>query len=124
MITQKEIAEGWQLLFDGRFIGTLERVIEWKVCLLVEDGKQIRAIWLSKEEEGDLITKEQFENFELKLDFLLSDTANSGIFYFAQELEEEPIWHSAPEYQLLDNETYLNIQGAEIMEKTLVWRKL
>ena len=52
------------------------------------------------------MTKTTYENFELKLEFLLSDTANSGIFYRVKEMADKPIWHNAPEYQILDNERY------------------
>lgn len=55
---------------------------------------------------GDLITRDSFGSFELELEFALSDTSNSGIFYLVQEVDETPIWHHAPEYQLLDDETY------------------
>lgn len=55
---------------------------------------------------GDLITKEKFGNFELELEFMLTDTANSGIFYFVIEEEGADIWNNAPEFQILDDKTY------------------
>jgi hypothetical protein len=55
---------------------------------------------------GDIITKDKFKDFEFEVEFNLSDTANSGILYLVREVEDTPIWHSAPEYQLLDDETY------------------
>lgn len=110
-LTEAEKADGWALLFDG------ESTTQWKGYnrdsfpnqgWRVEDG--ILMVEHTGTEEagfgGDIITRESFENFELKLDFALADTSNSGIFYLVQEVEGTPIWHSAPEYQLLDDETY------------------
>ena len=61
---------------------------------------------------GDLIFAHKFKNFELELEWKISKGGNSGIFYLAQEVTSkdkdgndvlEPIYISAPEYQLLDN---------------------
>jgi hypothetical protein len=64
---------------------------------------------------GDIIFSRKFKNFELILDWKISKGGNSGIFYLAQEVETknkegesvvEPIYISAPEFQLLDNENH------------------
>ncbi len=61
---------------------------------------------------GDIIFNHKFKNFELLLDWKVSKGGNSGIFYLAQEVtttdkdgnvKTEPIYISAPEYQILDN---------------------
>ncbi|MEB8347353.1 DUF1080 domain-containing protein [Flavobacteriaceae bacterium KMM 6898] len=53
---------------------------------------------------GDIITNEQFENFELQLNWKISQGGNSGVFY---NVIEDTIYHSpyqtGPEYQLLDD---------------------
>ena len=55
---------------------------------------------------GDLIYDKKLSNFELDLDWKISEGGNSGIFIMAQEIPGEPIWKSAPEMQLLDNERH------------------
>ena len=64
---------------------------------------------------GDLIFAHKFKNFELELEWKISKGGNSGILYLAQEVTTkdkdgntvvEPIYISAPEYQLLDNENH------------------
>ncbi|MFO7754503.1 MAG: DUF1080 domain-containing protein, partial [Bacteroidales bacterium] len=55
---------------------------------------------------GDIITREKYGNFELSLEWKVSEGGNSGIFYLAQELEDKPIYMSAPEMQILDNEKH------------------
>lgn len=52
---------------------------------------------------GDLIFDRKFKNFELELEWKVAKGSNSGIFYLAQEIPGEPIYISAPEYQILDN---------------------
>lgn len=64
---------------------------------------------------GDLIFAHKFKNFEMELEWKVAKGANSGIFYLAQEVTStdkdgneklEPIYISAPEYQVLDNENH------------------
>lgn len=55
---------------------------------------------------GDLIYDKKFKNFELELEWKISKGGNSGIFYLAQEIEGQPIYISAPECQVLDNENH------------------
>lgn len=51
---------------------------------------------------GDIMTKDQFANFELTLDWKIGKGGNSGIFYRATK-EYDHIYWSGPEYQLLDD---------------------
>lgn len=108
-LTETEKAEGWQLLFDGKsadqWRGYGKDSIPGKGWMVEDDMLKV------EKGGGDLITKEQFGNFELQLEFALSDTANSGIFYLAIEEPKDAIWKFAPEYQLLDNETYTEMYG-------------
>jgi hypothetical protein len=55
---------------------------------------------------GDIIYDKKLNNFELDLEWKISEGGNSGIFILAQELPGEPIWKSAPEMQILDNEKH------------------
>lgn len=52
---------------------------------------------------GDIIYDKKFKNFELSFEWKVDKGANSGVFYLAQEVPEDPIWKSSPEYQILDN---------------------
>ena len=80
-ITEKEKKEGWQLLFDGR---SLE---QWKGYGL---NGELPKTWSAREGEivgqgkDNLITKEQYDDFDLTLEFNLTEAANSGIFYFVK----------------------------------------
>jgi len=60
---------------------------------------------------GDIIFAKKFKNFELKFDWKISKGGNSGVFYLGREVKTtkdgkeqfEPLYISAPEYQVLDN---------------------
>ena len=113
-LTEEEKAEGWVLLFDG------ENVDQWKGYCKdgfpeqgweVVDGT-IHCLSSGKGEAGgggDIITKKQYKNFELALEWKLAEGGNSGIFYLARERcgeDGQEIWKSAPEMQILDNEKH------------------
>jgi hypothetical protein len=52
---------------------------------------------------GDIISRDQFGDFELELEWRIAEAGNAGIFYRATE-EYDRVYWSAPEYQLLDDE--------------------
>jgi len=56
---------------------------------------------------GDLITKDQYGDFELEFEWKLEPGGNAGIFYRGTE-EYDHIYWSAPEYQLLDDAAHLD----------------
>jgi len=106
-LTSAEVTEGWTLLFDGKTTDMWRgyNKTDFPKGWIIEDNS-IRCLGSGKGEAGqggDIITKEKYKNFELSLDWKISDGGNSGIFYLAQEIPGEPIWKSAPEMQVLDN---------------------
>jgi hypothetical protein len=55
---------------------------------------------------GDVIYDKKLANFELTLEWKISPGGNSGIFILGQEVPDEPLYKSAPEMQILDNEKH------------------
>ena len=51
---------------------------------------------------NDIVTKDEFQNFELTFDWKLHPGGNAGVFYRGNE-EFEKIYLTGPEYQLLDD---------------------
>ncbi len=112
-LTQAEIDEGWELLFDGEspegWRGYMSDSFPsaWEVVdgtLHIQGSGRGEA---GAEGGGDILYDEQFSNFHLKLEWKISEGGNSGIFYLGQETPEfEYIWMTAPEYQVLDNERH------------------
>ena len=110
-LSEKEKEEGWQLLFDGKSTKGWRGYNKddfpnhgWTV----ENGTLMLKGSGAGEAggAGDIIYDEKFKDFELSLEWKISEGGNSGIFYLAQELEDQPIWKSAPEMQILDNEKH------------------
>jgi len=56
---------------------------------------------------GDIITVDQFADFELLLEWKMTTGNNSGVIYRATE-QHDQVWQSGPEYQILDNTTHLD----------------
>jgi len=111
---RSQAAGGWRMLFDG---SSLDAWRGFKTDT-VPAGWRIVDGALSKDSEvGDLVSRDQFGDFELELEWRIGEAGNSGIFYRGTE-EYTRIHWSAPEYQLLDdikgadNKTRLTCAGA------------
>ncbi len=99
-LTDAQKAEGWKLLFDGKSLSgwrgyKSESVSpQWQVI----DG----AITLTAGKAGDVMTVEEFDNFELTFEWRISAGGNSGVIYRVG-LGEAASYKTGPEYQILDN---------------------
>lgn len=111
-LTNKEKKDGWQLLFDGQSMS------KWKGALsdsfpsrgwLISDGTLSLNTQAPRSGGGDIITKEEFSDFELMFDFKLTEGANSGVKY-AVHIYNPPVPGLGavlgPEYQVLDDEKH------------------
>jgi hypothetical protein len=107
-LTDAERKAGWKLLFDGK---TTQGWRGYKMQTMppgwtVTNGTLVRiqggAGGKGAGGGDDIVTTEEFENFELSLEWKLVPNGNSGVLY---RVSEEPVtaWHYAPEVQLLDN---------------------
>jgi len=110
-LTQAEIDEGWVSLFDGKtpehFRGYNSETFPDKGWEIVDGTLHVMATGKGEAGGGgDIITKKMYKNFELSLEWKVSEGGNSGIFYLAQEKPDQPIWKSAPEMQILDDEKH------------------
>jgi len=97
--------EGWMLLFDGKSLdgwhlyrkGNQSSVWDVKDGVLSCDPRNGKA-------QGDLVTDEEFEDFDLTFEWKMGDDGNSGVFIDVLESDSLPaVWFSGPEYQLLGN---------------------
>jgi hypothetical protein len=111
-LSPAEKAAGWKLLFDGK-TGNGWRGYKkpgfpdkgWVVedgCLKVSKGG------------GDIITADQYGDFELTFDFKVSEKGNSGVMYRVAE-KHDTAWQTGPEFQILDDAGY----GKELTDMQL-----
>jgi hypothetical protein len=116
-LTDKEKAEGWQLLFDGISMSKWKSVGSdsfpskgWGVAdgVLFVDNESGRQLG------GDIVTKERFSDFDLSIDFKLTEGANSGLKY-AVHIFNPPVRGLGsvlgPEYQFLDDDRHPDAKG-------------
>jgi hypothetical protein len=102
-LTGKEQADGWKLLFDGKDTSAWRAYAHedfpkegWVVedgCLKNEGGKH----------GGDLVTREQFTDFDLMFEWRISPGGNSGVKYLVKEGKTGKAGVGF-EYQVLDDE--------------------
>ena len=92
-------AMGWRMLFDGKNLDAWRGYKTDKVPA----GWRIAEGTLTKDARvDDIVSKDEFGDFELEMDWRIGEAGNSGIFYRGTE-EYDHIYWSAPEYQLLDD---------------------
>lgn len=105
-LTAQQKADGWQLLFDGQTLSGW-RTFKNRECdsWEVKDGTIHCKPQAEAGKRADLMTEQQFDNFELSLEWKIAAAGNSGIIYRATEEYNEP-YLTGPEYQLLDDGNY------------------
>jgi cytochrome c len=109
-LTEEERKKGWIMLFDGKTtngwrnynkqtIGENWKVADGALYLAVEgaDGWQAKG-------GGDIVTNDEYENYEFRLEWKIGKCGNSGIMF---NVKEDPAyqypWNTGPEMQVLDN---------------------
>jgi hypothetical protein len=113
-LSSEEEEQGFILMFDGESFdgwrGYGREEFPQSGWIIEEDALKVLGAGAGEAggAGGDIIFDQKFKDFHLKLEWRVSSGGNSGIFYLAQELEGEPIWKSAPEMQILDNERHID----------------
>jgi len=98
---------GWITLFDGKTTtgwhayGKGTSTGRWKVV----DGA-ICTDTTQKGEGGDLVTTDEYDNFDLKLEWKIAPKGNSGIMFNVNEdtAKYHDTYDTGPEMQVLDND--------------------
>ncbi|MCK9411118.1 MAG: DUF1080 domain-containing protein [Prolixibacteraceae bacterium] len=97
-LTKKEFKQGWKLLFDGL------NPSQWRSANKTDfpaKGWQIKEGCMVSGGGGNLVSKEEYGNFELSWDWKMIDTGgNSGVKYFVKEAKNDAL---GIEYQMLDD---------------------
>ncbi len=124
-LSEEEIKNGWKLLFDGETTngwhtynkpGQIGRKWVAKDGMFVFEGRNRFEFYVAgrkielgptnKVADGgeDIISDKAYENFELSLEWKVSEAGNNGIFYTVQEdTIYNEVWKTSPEMQVIDN---------------------
>lgn len=106
-LTAAERDAGWRLLFDGR---TTDGWRGYHMDSMPSGWKVVEAALTRVGEGGDIMTREQFANFELMLEWKIAPGGNSGIMYRVTE-EYDYSYKSGPEMQVLDDAAHEDAQS-------------
>lgn len=112
-LTEKEKRDGWQLLFDGQNISgwhNYGKTTLGKSWVIAENSIHLEAHpnpnggWQAPD-GGDIVSNEEYGDFELSIDWKIAACGNSGVIY---HIIEDPgkygyVWMTGPEMQVLDN---------------------
>ncbi|ETZ23573.1 DUF1080 domain-containing protein [Pedobacter sp. V48] len=111
-LTKQEKALGWSLLFDGKTFNGWKKIADggWEIkngellAVKPENGKQM-----------DIITNNQFDNFELSFEFKISKETNSGVKYLVtNDYEAQKGTFLGLEYQILDEVNFKYPERGEL----------
>ncbi|MBY0434442.1 MAG: DUF1080 domain-containing protein [Cyclobacteriaceae bacterium] len=103
-LTDQQKADGWKLLFNGqnndgwRAFKNNEND-SWEV---VDGTLHCKA---TAEKRSDIMTADQYTNFELAFDWKISAKGNSGVMFRVTEEFDVP-FATGPEYQVIDDKDY------------------
>ncbi|HEV7351265.1 DUF1080 domain-containing protein [Telluribacter sp.] len=108
-LTAQEKKDGWKLLFDGKTTKGWHLYNKGKVtsAWTVRNGELYCMPDNYKVEHGDLVSDQQYEDYDLQFEWKISEAGNSGVFINVLEREDLPTaWASGLEYQLLEKSHY------------------
>lgn len=124
-ISEREAAEGWELLWDGK---TTEGWRGAKLDGFPEKGWSIENGILKVHKSdggestngGDIVTTKPYKNFMLKVDFRITEGANSGIKYFVDtNLNKGEGSAIGCEFQILDDRRHPDAKLGKDGNRTL-----
>ena len=111
-LTAQEKKDGWKLLFDGKTTNGWRGAYKdkfpdkgWNVSnglltIQKSDGSESQSF-------GDIVTSDEYTDFDLMFDFKLSEGANSGVKYFVAEQSPKPKGSAfGLEFQVLDDDKH------------------
>ncbi|THH41330.1 3-keto-disaccharide hydrolase [Neolewinella litorea] len=124
-LTEEEKRKGWRLLFDGtstdgwrgakldQFPASGWEVVDGELRVLAGNGGE-------STNGGDIVTEDNFSDFELVFEFKPTEGANSGVKYFVDpELNKGRGSAIGLEYQILDDERHPDAKAGVMGNRTM-----
>lgn len=110
-LSDAQVKDGWQLLFDGKTtagwhkyggkpVGSAWKVADGALYLDTTNKKDWQI-----QDGGDIVSDSVYGDFHLKLEWKIAKDGNSGIMFYIHEdtAKYEWPWNTGPEMQVLDN---------------------
>ncbi len=110
-LTEQQKADGWKSLFDGQTtngwqIFKARKNNTWEALNGTLHAKALKeGVKGVGDERSDIMTTNEYGNFELTFDWKISAEGNSGLIFRATEEFEQP-YLSGPEFQIIDDIGY------------------
>ena len=111
-LNDAEKKAGWNLLFDGKSLAgwhTFKKKSIGKSWIINENAIHLDANTETDKsakpfDGGDIVSNQEYENFELQYEWKISNCGNSGVMFNVIESEKfDYVWQTGPEMQILDN---------------------
>lgn len=108
-LTKQEQREGWKLLFDGKtttgWRGAYKEAFPEKGWSVSNGTLSVQKADGSESQNfGDIVTTDEYSQFDLRFDVKLTEGANSGVKYFVVETYPKPAGSAfGLEFQVLDD---------------------
>ena len=104
VLTNQEKLDGWQLLFDGKDLSGWKNYNAPEISGWSVEKGCLAASGTGSDMTGYIITKQQYDNFDLLFDWKIAAEGNSGVLYHVIENKKfKTPYVTGPEYQLLDD---------------------
>jgi hypothetical protein len=102
-LTRLEKKKGWRLLFDGQTMNGWRPYLNNTTATWVAEDGTLKGLGKGSDSTGYIISDDEFENFELKLEWKIAPRGNSGILYMVvEDTAYKTPYQTGPEYQVID----------------------
>jgi hypothetical protein len=123
-LTPQEKQDGWKLLFNGKDLSGWHSYQEkapgkaWQVHNgIIFLNKNSKSVY---DDFADLVTDDQYENFDLKLEWKMEPCANSGVMFYVQESPQyKNTYETGPEMQITDLSCLYTSNHSEISDSRI-----
>ncbi len=114
-LSPDESSDGWVLLFDGETLDGWRGYngIDMAEAWIVQDGTMHLKERPKGSPHANVITEKQYDDFDLRFDFKITDGTNSGVMFNVGEGPKQP-YLTGPEYQVLDNLGFRTNKGEPV----------
>lgn len=102
--TTQDQSRVWTLLAEGNNLDQWEMYNQGEIKGWKLTNGELHSSGAGWDANEDIITRQTYGNFELSMEWKIAPANSSGIFFYVQKSNDQPIYESAPEYQVMDDQ--------------------